>query len=130
MEPIEMAREYLLVKQGLYYRPNSKGYTGVKDCAGRYLESEAILDAGVVAIHESVAPDFSEKCWPEIARDHLQSRIDAKDAAIAELVEALAAAFADPMRLINSESAMNETAAMIAKHRPDAFAKWAEGIEP
>lgn len=54
--------------------------------------------------------------------------IDAKDAEIAELVECLAAAFADPTRLINSESAMNETAALIAKHRPDAFAKWADGL--
>ena len=57
-----------------------------------------------------------------------QAEIDAKDADIAELVEALAAAFADPMRLINSESAMNETATLLAKHRPDAFAKWADGV--
>ena len=53
-----------------------------------------------------------------------------RQAEIAELVDCLAAAFADPMRLITSESAMNEAAALIGKHRADAFAKWVEGIEP
>jgi DNA repair ATPase RecN len=46
----------------------------------------------------------------------MRNEINALKADVAELVECLAKAFADPERLSESESAMNETAALIAKH--------------
>ena len=36
------APEYLIRKRGLFYRPNSAGYTNVKDEAGRYTHDEAV----------------------------------------------------------------------------------------
>ena len=58
-----------------------------------------------------------------------QAEIDAKDADIAELVEALQL-FID--RVDGGEIRSTVTYAMfkglIAKHRPDAFAKWADGL--
>lgn len=32
---------YLIIKQGYYYRPNSSGYTSSAICAGRYTKDEA-----------------------------------------------------------------------------------------
>jgi len=67
---------YLLVKRGLYYAPHNKGYTGVKELAGRYLAVDARPDAGVTAVHEDDAPEFSQACWPEVARDHLAKKVN------------------------------------------------------
>ncbi|QQN73906.1 hypothetical protein [Croceicoccus sp. YJ47] len=66
---------YLLVKRDLYYAPNSMGYTGIKDKAGRYFASDALPDCGVTAIHEDDAPDFTKACYADLARDHLQEKI-------------------------------------------------------
>lgn len=54
--------EWLIIKQGLFYRPNSCGYTSEKALAGRYTEAEAKAKAAVEpdrirAIHESKIPD-------------------------------------------------------------------------
>jgi hypothetical protein len=68
-------RKYLLVKRGLYYRPDNQGYTGVKVCAGRYLESDASPEVGVTAIHQDEAPMFSPACWNDIKVQHLLDRI-------------------------------------------------------
>lgn len=72
--------KYLLLKRGLYWRPNSCGYTGVKCAAGRYSLDEAsdlsegriITDAAdaakpkssdsVYAIREDLAPRFAPLC--------------------------------------------------------------------
>ena len=60
---------YLLVKRSLYYRPNSKGYTGIKDEAGRYTLDEVAerfpnMDSpqqdGVGFFLEEEAPDLLE----------------------------------------------------------------------
>ena len=68
-------RSYLLVKRGLYYRPDSKGYTGIKADAGRYLESDANPAIGVTAIHENDAPQFSDACYHDLAISHLNDTI-------------------------------------------------------
>lgn len=99
MTPSEVA-DYLVVKRGLYYCPNAMGYTGIKECAGRYTKSEAEDHAdprsGVTIIHESEAPEYSEKCFDDVARDHMAGRIralitenEAKDAEIERLREVL-----------------------------------------
>ena len=56
--------EYLLVKRGYYYRPDNCGYTGWKREAGRYPASDAQPDAGVIAVHENAAAEFSPDCDP------------------------------------------------------------------
>lgn len=84
---------YLLLKRGLYYRPEAKGYTGIRDHAGRYTRADAETHAdpvsGVTMMHEDEAPMFSPKCFPDVARDHLLTALSAKDAELAKAREAL-----------------------------------------
>jgi len=80
---------FLLMKRGLYYRPNAMGYTGIKDHAGRYTEDEARSHAewpsGVTAIRAVDAPDFSEACFDDLARAHLTKKLDEAKQTIAAL---------------------------------------------
>ena len=85
-------KSYLLVKRGLYYRPDNDGYTGLKDRAGRYLETDASPEHGVTAIHEDEAPEFSANRWGDVTRDQLRSGVAKRDAEILALREALAKA--------------------------------------
>lgn len=91
MSDIEQ-RRFLLVKRGLYYRPDNCGYTGIKEHAGRYREVDALGLDGVAAVHEDAAPDYSEACFHDLKEAHLLGRLHeaantlaAKDARIAEL---------------------------------------------
>lgn len=93
-----VAREYVLVKRGLYYRPQAMGYTGVLDDAGRYPEAEAMghVDhaSGVTAILASEAPRFSDACWPETITKTLEADLAKAASEIARLTgerDALAA---------------------------------------
>jgi hypothetical protein len=81
---------FLLMKRGLYYRPDNCGYTGIKERAGRYHESDASPRNGVVAVHEDDAEDFSPACFDDLAREHLQATITRLEADIVGLREALA----------------------------------------
>ena len=83
------AREYLLMKRGLYYRPDNMGYTGVREYAGRYLESDACPDDGVTAIHEDDAPEYSPACYDDLKIKRLQEQRGAQSTRIKELEEAL-----------------------------------------
>lgn len=74
---------YLLVKRGLYYRPGNQGYTGIKDHAGRYFESDAY--EGVTAIHEDDAPEFSPSCFHDLREDHLRKQRDEARSALRPL---------------------------------------------
>ena len=67
---------YLLVKRGLYYKPNNQGYTGIKEYAGRYIKSEERLEINVIAIHEDEAPEFSKSCWPECKIEYYKNKIE------------------------------------------------------
>ena len=97
-------RGWLICKYGLYYAPNSQGYTGIRDKAGRYTEAEAIAAAcpngpngpreGMDYIHESNAPEFSPKCFDDLKAKHLAelrdaatARAEAAEARVAELTE-------------------------------------------
>lgn len=80
---------YLLMKRGLYYRPNNCGYTGFKERAGRYLESEASPGCGVTAIHEDEAAEIAPNCFDDLAREYLSGKIADRATTIAELVAAL-----------------------------------------
>lgn len=67
-----MAGMFLIEKRGLYYRPNSSGYTGLKREAGRYPFDEAAIHAGpngpdgstdgMGIWREAEAPQFSTLC--------------------------------------------------------------------
>lgn len=86
-ESVDEKPRYLLVKRGLYERPDHIGYTGVKWEAGRYLESDAAPDCGVTAIHEDAAPLFAPACWEETKAKHYEATIATLTARNAELVE-------------------------------------------
>lgn len=81
--------EYLLLKRGLYYAPNNQGYTGIKDRAGRYFQSDACEESGVKAVHVDDAPLFSPACFDDVKVDYLLSRIADERAVKLELLEAL-----------------------------------------
>ena len=80
---------YLIEKRGLYYRPFSKGYTGIKAEAGQYTKKEADsiedIEDGVFKIAFEDAPEFALNCCVEIKANFLLSERDALRAKIAEL---------------------------------------------
>lgn len=82
---------YLLIKRGLYYRPNALGYTGLKVNAGRYslvdAEDHADPISGVSFMHEDLAPLIAPKCFDDIARDYLLHRLTIAEEALAKIVE-------------------------------------------
>lgn len=80
-------RRYLLIKRGLYYGPDNRGYTGFKERAGRYLESEADLISGVTAVHEDEAGEIAPSCFDDLARGWLQSKLAEARAENARLTE-------------------------------------------
>lgn len=62
-----MSEKFLLIKRGLYWRPDAQGYTGVKSEAGRYSCEEAVARCqrgcgAVTMISEAVAPKYSVAC--------------------------------------------------------------------
>ena len=66
-----MGEQFLIEKRGLYYRPESAGYTGLKCEAGRYdLDAVAMhfpnMDSpnqdGMRFYREDEAPEFSPSC--------------------------------------------------------------------
>lgn len=70
--------DYLLIKRDLYWRPGGMGYTGIKDNAGRYSreEAEKIVGHGVTMVPFDEAPDFTNACFDDLARDHLIKQRD------------------------------------------------------
>ena len=94
---------FLIEKRGLYYRPQSAGYTGVKAEAGRYTFDEAAVHAGpngpdgsqdgIVVWRESEAPEYSKACaWDvrlnaEVAKE--RARAEAAEAEVERLRERL-----------------------------------------
>ena len=80
-------RRYLLVKRGLYYAPDSQGYTEVKARAGRYREVDVLGLDGVTAVHEDEAPDFAPACWEKTKLAHLNGIIETQAREIERLRE-------------------------------------------
>ncbi|EQA97252.1 hypothetical protein L286_23285 [Sphingobium sp. HDIP04] len=86
---VEQGDRFLLVKRGLYYRPGNRGYTGIKDRAGRYPESDASPEDGITAIHEDEAPEYSQACFADLKEKHMIGKIAALEEEIKRLREAL-----------------------------------------
>lgn len=80
-------RRFLLIKRGLYYGPDNRGYTGFKERAGRYLESDADPISGVTAVHEDEAGEIAPSCFDDLARGWLQSKLAEARAENARLTE-------------------------------------------
>ena len=75
-----MEDAWLIVKRDLYYRPQGQGYTGIRDNAGRYTHEEALAhhnpESGESIVRLADAPEFTKSCWDDVARKHLQGKID------------------------------------------------------
>lgn len=89
----QISDNYLLIKRGLYWKPNSYGYTGIKAHAGRYTKDDAerrshSYDEPVTHIREDEAPMFSERCTQEAKLDFLVDQMrDIGDFFKSELAE-------------------------------------------
>lgn len=93
---------YLLMKRGLYYRPDAIGYTGIRENAGVYTktQAESHVDpiSGVTMIAEADAPLIAPKCFDDIAVKYLLEQLAIREAALssqASVMEAMAAELAD-----------------------------------
>lgn len=99
----ERTDAYLIVKRDLYYGPNSQGYTGVKDRAGRYTLAEVAVrfpnkespnQDGMYYIHEDDAPEYSKGCYWDIRLEHQ------RDKALEEVARLRADLAPDPLRAV------------------------------
>ncbi len=88
---------YLLMKRGLYWRPNGAGYTGLKREAGRYTaEDSSWVDNERVARHEpkttrvleSKAERFAPACASDVRERELAACLDAAVALVRECIKA------------------------------------------
>lgn len=69
---------YILIKRGLYWRPNAAGYTGLKAEAGHYTLDEArahCRNGEVTMIADIEAPVFSPACPPDV-RQKAEAKFD------------------------------------------------------
>ena len=91
MSAVERSDAYLIVKHGLYYKPKSQGYIGIRDLAGRFsLDEVATLlpnqdspnQDGMTFVHADDAPEFSDACWDDVKAKWLMQQ---RDEARAEL---------------------------------------------
>lgn len=85
---------YLIVKHGLFYKPKSQGYIGIRDLAGRFTLAEASSPLpntdspnqdGMSFVHEDDAPEFSEACWHDVKAAWLAKQRDEAQADRARL---------------------------------------------
>jgi hypothetical protein len=87
---------WLIVKRDLYFRPDCKGYTGIRDQAGRYsLDfAKGYECEGTSIIHESEAPEFREAAYSDLVIKHLiQQRDDVRKAERKAYFEGATSAF-------------------------------------
>lgn len=81
--------QYLLVKRGLYWRPNAQGYTGIKSEAGRYSDRQSVGYSDAYAgdqtyrIAEADADDFAPACSDADRARHWQQRAETAEAQLA-----------------------------------------------
>jgi hypothetical protein len=64
-------KKYLIVSNGLYFRPDCRGYTGIKDEAGRYTKEFAEGYTEATAIHEDNALEFMPTTYGDIVQKHI-----------------------------------------------------------
>lgn len=71
-EGVTPADGWVLIKRGLYWRPNAQGYTGILAQAGIYTDedSAAYLDEGVTRMRFSEAAEVAKATFIDIERDY------------------------------------------------------------
>lgn len=90
MTEVTKEADHVLIKRGLYYRPNGNGYTGLKSEAGLYHASYALGFAGVEAVPFADAPVFAPACWEETKIAYFEAALTTARAEAEALREALA----------------------------------------
>lgn len=73
-----MAEDWVIIKRGLFFRPDSRGYTGIRDEAGRYTEEKARQHAehGCGIMLASEAPEFMPAAFSDLVINHLSDQRD------------------------------------------------------
>lgn len=89
--------EYVWIKRDLFECPKHQGYTGIRDRAGTWSREETPVWLPIrhkydrshdhYALPVEEAPEFTNACFDDLARDHLKAKCAAKDAEIAKLRE-------------------------------------------
>lgn len=92
--------QYVILKRGLYYRPNAQGYTGLLSEAGRFNRKTAFSLThptgpdgprdGLEFFTEAQAWEYAPACPPEIKVAYLErerSRLEAELAAAVRMAE-------------------------------------------
>lgn len=91
-EPKEAQADHVLIKRGLYYRPDGAGYTALKCEAGLYPEGYADTLEGVSAVPFADADEFAPAAWEETKVDYYKKQAASLTAENAALREKLAEA--------------------------------------
>ena len=91
----EAVELFLILKSDLYEMPNHRGYTGIKDNAGRYTLEEVAMSVPpdkyfptnehVYFIKEEDAPEYTHACYWDLREVHLKKKLLAHAERIAEL---------------------------------------------
>lgn len=125
--------DHVLIKRGLYYRPNGNGYTGLKSEAGLYRASYALGLDGVEAVPFADAPEFAPACWEETKLAYMRDLLataraerETLEAEVARLREALADPNAVHVNLLRGDIARPAVHQMIHIYSP---AKVRDGLE-
>ncbi|MCR9276227.1 MULTISPECIES: hypothetical protein [unclassified Mameliella] len=91
--------KFLILKRGLYYRPEAKGYTALKEHAGRYSLDEVAVrmpngpdgsNDGISFIAEDDAPDCAPSADVSIVADYWQRKATEYASQVEDMKAALA----------------------------------------
>ena len=90
---------YLIEKRGLYYGPNSQGYTGIKERAGRYALDEVAacffnMDSpnqnGLSYCREEDAPEYSPSCFWDTKIMHMNEKLKSMNEGLTQALKMIA----------------------------------------
>lgn len=84
-----MGDDWLIIKRGLFWRPNGCGYTGIRDEAGRYSHAyaSARAESGVCTIMRAAeAPEFLPVAHNDLVIKHLTGQRDSLVKALEDLL--------------------------------------------
>lgn len=87
--------DHVLIKRGLYYRPDGNGYTGLKSEAGLYPPAYANDLERVSAVPFEEAPDFAPACFVETKITYLRAEVERLRGALIQCGRAAGAGIAD-----------------------------------
>lgn len=92
--------QYVLLKRDLYECPGHKGYTGIRDKAGRWSEEEIKASRYSIAnvynpsyrehyaIPLDIAPEFTNDCFHDLSLAHLRGKVERLQEALTPFAKA------------------------------------------